>query len=68
MERFKVNTFNDPILALSSFITNDTYLGNMITTTAASDVRISVIAIPIYPLKDDSTLVGVWSEGIDFGV
>jgi hypothetical protein len=28
----------------------------------------SVIAVPVYSLKGNSTLVGIWSGGIDFGV
>ena len=28
----------------------------------------SVIAIPVYSLKDNSTIAGVWSGSIDFGI
>ena len=28
----------------------------------------SVIAIPVYSLKDNSTIVGVWAGGIDFSI
>ena len=48
--------------------TNDTYLGNVIITTAAAGNREAVIAVPIYSLKDNSTIAGVWAGGIDFGI
>ncbi len=48
--------------------TNDIYLGNAITSAAASGVREAVIAVPVYSLKDNSTLVGIWGGGIDFNV
>ena len=48
--------------------TNSTYLGNVIITIAASGNREAVIAVPIYSLKDNSTIVGVWAGGIDFNV
>jgi len=47
---------------------NNTYLGNVIITIAASGNREAVIAVPIYSLKDNSTIVGVWAGGIDFNV
>ncbi|HET7345656.1 MAG TPA: hypothetical protein VFJ05_07280 [Nitrososphaeraceae archaeon] len=40
----------------------------MVTTTAASGVRGAVIAVPVYSLKDNSTLVGVWGAGIHLGI
>ncbi|HET8689388.1 MAG TPA: cache domain-containing protein [Methanosarcina sp.] len=46
--------------------TNDIYLGNVIVTTAASGNREAVIAVPVYSLKDNSTIAGQWSGGIDF--
>jgi hypothetical protein len=46
--------------------TNDTYLGNVIIATAASHPREAVIAVPVYSLKDNSTLAGVWAGSIDF--
>ena len=46
--------------------TNDTYLGNVIIATAASHLREAVIAVPVYSLKDNSTLAGVWAGSIDF--
>ena len=46
--------------------TNDTYLGNVIVTTAASGNREAVIAVPVYSLKDNSTIAGVWAGGLDF--
>jgi hypothetical protein len=48
--------------------TNDTYLGNVIVTTAASGNREAVIAVPVYSLKNKSTIAGVWAGGIDFKV
>jgi Cache domain len=45
--------------------TNDTYLGNVIVTTAASGNREAVIAIPVY---SKSTIVGIWAGGIDFKI
>ena len=48
--------------------TNGTYLGNVIIATAASHPREAVIAVPVYSLKDNSTIVGVWAGSIDFNV
>jgi C4-dicarboxylate-specific signal transduction histidine kinase len=48
--------------------TNDTYLGNVHATAAASGVRTAKIAVPVYSLKDNSTIVGVWAGSIDFGI
>ena len=48
--------------------TNDTYLGNVHTTAAASGIRTAKIAVPVYSLKDNSTIVGVWAGSIDFGI
>jgi len=48
--------------------TNDTYLGNVQTGAAASGVRKATIAVPVYSLKDNSTIVGVWAGSIDFNV
>jgi cache domain-containing protein len=48
--------------------TNDTYLGNVIVTTAASGNREAVIAVPVYSLKDNSTIAGVWAGGLDFRI
>lgn len=47
--------------------TNDAYLGDP-TPSASSGQMQSVIAIPVYSLKDNSTIVGVWAGGIDFNV
>lgn len=46
---------------------NGTYLGNVIISTAASHDKEAVIATPVYSLKDNSTIVGVWGGSIDFG-
>ena len=48
--------------------TNDTYLGNVHNTAAASGVRTAKVAVPVYSLKDNSTIVGVWAGSIDFSV
>ncbi|CAN5568125.1 hypothetical protein BH18THE1_BH18THE1_21190 [soil metagenome] len=48
--------------------TNDTYLGNVHTTAAASGARTAKIAVPTYSLKDNSTIAGVWAGSIDFNV
>jgi hypothetical protein len=48
--------------------TNDTYFGNVIVTTAASGNREAVIAVPVYSLKDNSTIAGVWAGGLDFKI
>lgn len=45
--------------------TNDIYLGNVVNSTAFS-TRIAMIAVPVYSLKDNSTLAGVWVGGLDF--
>ncbi|MGE5662167.1 MAG: cache domain-containing protein, partial [Ignavibacteriales bacterium] len=45
--------------------TNDTYLGNVVNSTAFG-TRIAMIAVPVYSLKDNSTLAGVWAGGLDF--
>ena len=47
---------------------NDTYLGNVIIATAASHPREAVIAVPVYSLRDNSTIVGVWAGSIDFNI
>ena len=48
--------------------TNDTYLGNMRTTAGDSGARTAKIAVPVYSLKDNSTIAGVWAGSIDFNV
>jgi hypothetical protein len=48
------------------FRANDVYLGDP-TPSASSGQMQSVIAIPVYSLKDNSIIVGVWAGGIDFG-
>ena len=48
--------------------TNDTNLGNVIIATAASHPREAVIAVPVYSLRDNSTIAGVWAGSIDFNV
>ncbi len=48
--------------------TNDTYLGNVQTSAAASEIRKASIGVPVYSLKNNSTIVGVWAGSIDFNV
>ena len=40
----------------------------MVTTTGASGARVAVIAVPVYSLKDNSTVVGVLGGGINLGI
>lgn len=47
--------------------TNDAYLGDPAPSASSGQMQ-SVIAIPVYSLKDNSTIVGVWAGGIDFNV
>ena len=47
---------------------DDTYLGNVHATAAASGARTAKIAVPVYSLKDNTTLVGIWASSIDFNV
>ncbi|HEY7082452.1 MAG TPA: cache domain-containing protein [Nitrososphaeraceae archaeon] len=47
--------------------TNDIYLGDP-TPSASSGQMQSIIAIPVYSLKDNSTVAGVWAGGIDFNI
>jgi hypothetical protein len=47
--------------------TNDIFLGDP-TTSASSGQMQSVIAVPVYSLKDNSTIVEVWAGGLDFGI
>jgi Cache domain len=48
--------------------TNDTYLGNVHNTAAASGASTAKISVPVYSLKDNSTFAGVWASSIDFSV
>jgi hypothetical protein len=48
--------------------TNDVYTGNVISSKAATTTRTAVIAVPVYSLKDNSTIVGVWAGALDFGI
>jgi Cache domain len=48
--------------------TNDTYLGNVHDTAAASGASTAKIAVPVYSLKDNSTITGIWASSIDFSV
>jgi hypothetical protein len=48
--------------------TNDTFLGNVHNTAATSGARTAKISVPVYSLKDNSTVAGVWASSIDFNV
>lgn len=48
--------------------TNATCLDKVVTTTGASGARGAVIAVPVYSIKDNSTIVGVLGGGIDLGI
>jgi hypothetical protein len=52
----------------SAIKTKDIYVGNVIVSKAASGDREAVIAIPVFSLKNNSTIVGVWGGSIDFGI
>jgi hypothetical protein len=47
--------------------TGNTYLGNIIIS-ASSGLPQTNIALPVYSLKDNSTLAGIWAGSIDFNV
>ena len=46
--------------------THDIYLGDPSISMSSGQLQ-SVIAVPVYSLKDNSSLVGIWSGGLDFG-
>ena len=47
--------------------TNDTYLGDPAPSASSGQMQ-SVIAVPVYSLNDNSTIVGIWAGGIDFNI
>lgn len=47
--------------------TNNTYLGDIITSTA-SGFRRAVIAVPVYSETDEGGLTGIWVGSIDLGI
>jgi Cache domain len=47
--------------------TGNTYLGNVIISASAGLLQTN-IALPVYSLKDNSTLAGIWAGGINFNV
>lgn len=49
------------------FRTNDIYLGDPSSSVSSGQMQ-SVIAIPVYSLRDNSTIVGVWAGCIDFNI
>jgi cache domain-containing protein len=46
--------------------THDIYLGDPSISMSSGQLQ-SVIAVPVYSLKDNSSLVGIWSGDLDFG-
>jgi hypothetical protein len=66
-ETLKENNYAFREYFQESIQTNETYLGNAIITTASSGIREAVVAVPVYSLEDNTTIVGVWAGGIDFG-
>lgn len=46
---------------------HDLYLADPYTSASSGQLQ-STIAVPVYSLKDNSTLVGIWSGGIDVGI
>jgi hypothetical protein len=40
----------------------------VISSKAAASTRTAVIAVPVYSLQDNSTIVGVWAGALDFGI
>ena len=46
---------------------HDIYLGNPYISASSGQSQ-SAIAVPMYSLKDNSTLIGIWSGGLDFDV
>jgi len=47
--------------------THDIYLGDPSRSVSSGQLQ-SVIAVPIYSLKNNSTVVGVWAGAIDFNI
>ncbi len=47
--------------------THDIYLGGPSTSASSGQLQ-SIIAVPVYSLKDNSTLVGVWAGATDFSI
>jgi hypothetical protein len=47
--------------------TNNTYLGDIITSTA-SGLKRAVIAVPVYSETDEGGLTGIWVGSIDLGI
>src|SRR6476620_5492588 len=66
-QTFKENNYAFRGYFQGAIKTNDIFLGNVISSKAAAGTRTAVIAQPVYSLKDNSTVVGVWAGGLDFG-
>lgn len=46
--------------------TNEIYIGDPSPSVSSGQLQ-SIIAVPVFSLKDNSTMVGVWAGGLDFG-
>ena len=46
--------------------TNEIYIGDPSISVSSGQLQ-SIIAVPVFSLKDNSTMVGVWAGGLDFG-
>jgi hypothetical protein len=47
--------------------THNTHLGNVIISASSGQSQ-ALIAVPVYSEKHNSTLIGIWSVGIDFHI
>jgi hypothetical protein len=45
--------------------TNEIYLGDPTQSVSSGQLQ-SIIAVPVFSLEDNSTLVGIWAGGLDF--
>ena len=45
--------------------TNEIYIGDPSISVSSGQLQ-SIIAVPVFSLKDNSTMVGIWAGGLDF--
>jgi hypothetical protein len=45
--------------------TNEIYIGDPSLSVSSGQLQ-SIIAVPVFSLKDNSTMVGIWAGGLDF--
>lgn len=45
--------------------TNEIYIGDPSPSVSSGQLQ-SIIAVPVFSLKDNSTMVGIWAGGLDF--